>query len=103
MSDSLIASEFIFSSKSNTRLLFSSASSGSFVASSGYPPPAYADIHALYNSERYGASDVGDSNTMQFNYVFPVANGDYTVNIGLAEIYQTNASARKFHVEVNGV
>ena len=80
-----------------------SASSGSFVASSGYPPPAYADIHALYNSERYGASDVGDSNTMQFNYVFPVANGDYTVNIGLAEIYQTNTSARKFHVEVNGV
>jgi len=81
-----------------------SASSGDFVTSTGYPPPAYASLPDLYKSERYrGAINGSDTNTMLFNYVFPVANGDYTVNLGLAEIFQTNTSTRAFHVEVNGV
>mgnify|MGYP006103602773 CR=1 FL=1 len=88
----------------NSNSYITGASSGSFVASTGYAPPSYASSSDLYKSERYGGAVTGsDSNTMQFNYVFPVTNGDYTVNLGLAEIYQTNTSARKFHVEVNGV
>ena len=78
--------------------------STSFVDSPLYPPPAKTNILELFNSERYrGAINGVDSNTMLFNYVFPVANGDYTVNIGLAEIYKTAAATRKFHVELNGV
>jgi len=79
------------------------AGSGSFVPAAGYEPPAYASIPELYKSERHGSSITNDTNIMVFNYVFPVANGDYTVNLGIAEIYQTNTSKRKFHVEVNGV
>ncbi|UFS71077.1 hypothetical protein LPW11_02545 [Geomonas sp. RF6] len=46
----------------------------------------------LYQSERYG----------NFTYSVPVANGNYTVTLKLAETYWTAAGKRVFNVAVNG-
>lgn len=48
---------------------------------------------ALYQTERYGA----------FTYEIPVtANGNYTVKLHFAEIYQNSASSRSFSVAIEG-
>lgn len=46
----------------------------------------------IFNSERYG----------DFSYQIPVSSGDYTVQLGMAEIYQTDAGARAFNVDIQG-
>lgn len=46
----------------------------------------------IYSSERYG----------DFSYSIPLANGDYTVQLGMVEIYQTNPGARAFDVAIEG-
>ncbi|MDX1679881.1 MAG: malectin domain-containing carbohydrate-binding protein, partial [Akkermansiaceae bacterium] len=47
---------------------------------------------SLYQSERYG----------NVTYSIPVANGDYTVTLKMAEIYQTAAGLRLFDVLIEG-
>lgn len=47
---------------------------------------------ALYQKERYGTN---------FSYQLPIANGNYTVTLKLAEIYWTRAGQRIFSVAIN--
>ena len=47
----------------------------------------------LYTSERYG----------NMAYEFPVTNGNYTVTLKFAEIYQSSAGRRQFDVAMEGV
>ena len=46
----------------------------------------------IFQSERYG----------DFAYEIPLANGDYTVQLGMVEIYQTNPGLRSFDVAIEG-
>ena len=74
-------------------------SSGStFPNSAGFPAPAYSDIVDLWKVERYDGTA-----TVELNYVFPATNGNYTVNLGFAELFHTAIDKRKFHVDINGV
>lgn len=53
---------------------------------------AGANGSAIYSTERYG----------DFSYTIPLANGNYTVQLGMVEIYQTNPGARAFNVQIEG-
>ncbi len=55
-------------------------------------PIAGTDDVVLYQSERYGS----------FSYKVPVANGNYTVTLKLAEIYNYTPGSRVFSVKVEG-
>ncbi len=46
----------------------------------------------VFQSERFG----------DFSYEIPVANGDYAVQLGMVEIYQTNPGLRSFDVAIEG-
>ena len=46
----------------------------------------------LYQSERWG----------NFSYRIPLANGNYTVTLKFAEIYENEAGRRLFHVKIEG-
>ncbi len=46
----------------------------------------------LFNTERYGS----------FSYKIPMPNGQYSVELGMAEIYQTNPGMRAFNVDIEG-
>lgn len=74
-------------------------SSGTVFGNSvSYPPPAYTDHVDLWRFERY------DSNaSVTLNYVYPCTNGNYTVNLGMSELYHTTSGSRKFNVDINGV
>ncbi|WP_020568721.1 malectin domain-containing carbohydrate-binding protein [Neolewinella persica] len=70
-----------------------------------YGPPANTTLtnttgypDALFLTERY--STVANPNNM--NWAFPVDNGDYTVNLLLAESFFTANDARIFDVEIEG-
>lgn len=49
-----------------------------------------ANGSAVYSTERYGS----------FTYKIPVPNGDYSVQLGMVELYQTSAGARSFSVDL---
>lgn len=51
-----------------------------------------ADGSDVYSSERFG----------DYSYAIPLANGDYTIQFGMVEIFQTAVGARSFDVEVEG-
>ena len=77
---------------------FTYGSGSVFTNSVSNPAPAYTDDPNLWKYERF------DSNfTVGLNYVFPVTNGDYTVNLGFSELYHQSANQRKYHVDINGV
>lgn len=50
------------------------------------------DDDTVYQTERYGT----------FSYQIPVTDANYSVTLNFAELYQTEAGARSFHVEVEG-
>ncbi|GLR19448.1 hypothetical protein GCM10007940_40640 [Portibacter lacus] len=68
------------------------------IAFSGTNSTGYPD--ALFSTERY--SDAANPNNMQWD--FPVANGDYIVNLLFAEVWSgaTEAGVRVFDVEIEG-
>lgn len=53
-------------------------------------PIANSEASALFQTERYGS----------FHYQIPVANGSYSVVLGMVEMYQTNPGTRAFDVEL---
>lgn len=70
---------------------FSGGTTYTYAVSS--PIQGTADAY-LYQSERWSPSS--------FQYQFSVPNGDYTVNLKFAEIYQVWAKQRIFSVSING-
>ncbi|MBC7871528.1 MAG: malectin, partial [Chitinophagaceae bacterium] len=67
-------------------------------------------IAGTTNDALYYQSRVSDADTSGFSYNFPVANGNYTVNLHFAEIYwvggsgrgQAGANRRVFDVQLEG-
>ncbi len=55
-------------------------------------PVANSGGSAIFQSERYGS----------FSYRIPVDNGNYSVQLGMVEMYQTNPGTRAFHVDIEG-
>ena len=71
---------------------------GTYTDATGYEPPAYTDIRELWKAERYDSSA-----SVELNYVFPVTNGNYTVNLGICELFHTTSGNRSMSVDINGV
>ena len=71
---------------------------GTYTDATGYEPPSYTDIDDLWKSERYDGNA-----SVELNYVFPVDNGDYTVNLGLCELFHTTSGSRSMSVDINSV
>lgn len=51
-----------------------------------------ANGSAVFSTERFG----------DYSYDIPLDNGDYTVQFGMVEMYQTNPGSREFNVSVEG-
>lgn len=68
------------------------ASGGSIYVQSSTADVSNTTNDILYRSERYG----------NFSYNLPVSNGDYTVILHFAEVYNNNIGQRKFNVDIEG-
>ncbi|GAB5378278.1 MAG: hypothetical protein AcusKO_47400 [Acuticoccus sp.] len=76
---------------------------GDPVVDTGTLPGDTAASAVLFETERYGVPPFGGEVFDPQQWDFDVTNGDYTVNLYFAEIFQDADGARVFDVEIEGV